>query len=206
MIRKALGIFTSVVAAMAVVGVAWAAGDVMSGTDRSTSSTPVPGIELDDSTTSTGAITPEVSTPTTVRSTTSTSDDDGSSSSSSTPTSIVSTTSTSVHDTTSTSSGTSTTSTTVGSSTSTSLDDNDRAAVPDGVTTYQLAGVGSITIEVFEGQLYLSSVSAPGWEIEEQRVEPDRIEVELVSGDAEAEFEARIKHGRVDVETEIDLD
>lgn len=78
--------------------------------------------------------------------------------------------------------------------------------MPDGVTTYQLAGVGSITIEVFEGQLYLSSVSAPGWEIEEQRVEPDRIEVELVSGDAEAEFEARIKHGRVDVETEIDLD
>lgn len=74
------------------------------------------------------------------------------------------------------------------------------------MTTYQLAGVGSITIEVFQGRLHLSAVTAPGWAIEEQRVEPDRIEVELVSGEAEAEFEARIKNGRVEVETEIDLD
>lgn len=214
MIRKMLGVFTAIVAGLAVVGMAWATVDVPSSPASDAGPSPI-AIETNDvsgdgstattDVTTTGATTPDDTTPTTVRNTTSTSDDDGSASS--TSTSIASSPSTSAANTTSTSVGQgSTTSTTVGSSTSTSLDDSDARRVPDGVTTYQLAGVGSITIEVFEGRLYLSSVSAPGWSIEEQRVESDRIEIELTKGEAEAEFEARIKGDRVEVKTEIDSD
>lgn len=76
----------------------------------------------------------------------------------------------------------------------------------DQVNTYNIPGVGTVTIEVFEGVLYLSSVSAPGWDIERDKVEPDRIELEFTSGDDEAEFEARLRATGVDVKIEVDAD
>jgi hypothetical protein len=78
--------------------------------------------------------------------------------------------------------------------------------VADQVTTHNIPGVGTVTIEVFEGILYLSSVSAPGWDVSRDKVEPDRIEIEFTSGEAEAEFEARLRAGGVDVKTEVDTD
>lgn len=76
----------------------------------------------------------------------------------------------------------------------------------DQITTHNIPGVGTVTIEVFQGVLYLSSVSAPGWDIERDKVEQDRIELEFTSGEAEAEFEARLRAGGVDVEIEVDPD
>ena len=78
--------------------------------------------------------------------------------------------------------------------------------IPAQVTTHNIPGVGTVTIEVFEGALYLSGVSAPGWEVERDKIEPDRIELEFTSGEAEAEFEARLRAGGVDVKIEVDSD
>ena len=193
MIKKMLGVFTSVIAALAVVSVAWA------GTDDATSTSVTTDATIASSTDATVQSSTEAtvasSTGATVDSSTSTSLDDRSSS---TSTSIAATTSTSAD-------SNSTTSTTVGSSTSTSIDDNDRSVVPDGVTVHTIPGVGSVTIEAASGQLILVDVSAPGWNVEFDKVESDRIELEFTSAaDAEAEFEARINDGRVEVRIEVD--
>jgi hypothetical protein len=50
------------------------------------------------------------------------------------------------------------------------------------------------------------NVTAPGWSVEIEKEEADRIEIEFQNGNAEAEFEARISDGRVDVKTEVDSD
>jgi len=78
--------------------------------------------------------------------------------------------------------------------------------VADQVTTHNIPGVGTVTIEVFQGVLYLSSVSAPGWDVSRDKVEPDRIEIEFTSGDAKAEFQARLRATGVDVKIEVDAD
>ena len=206
MFRKTIATLTAVTAALLVVGVAWASGD----DDTSTSVTAAgsssitvasTGTSLDGSTvTSLG----DRSTSTSLEGTTATSlDDDG-------------TTATSLDDdgTTSTSLGDdgttvptsrSTTSTSAGSSTSTSFDDSD-VRPGDGRTTHNLPGVGTVTIEVRAGALILVDVNAPGWNVELDKVEHDRIEIEFTSGEAEAEFEARIEGARVDFEMEIDSD
>lgn len=202
MIKKMLGVFTSVIAALAVVGVAWAGTDDATSTSITTAGETSTSVSIDDSSSSTDATlasstesTVATSTGATVDSSTSTSLDDRSSS---TSTSIAATTSTSAD-------SNSTTSTTVGSSTSTSIDDNDRSVVPDGVTVHTIPGVGSVTIEAASGQLILVDVSAPGWNVEFDKVESDRIELEFTSAaDAEAEFEARINDGRVEVRIEVD--
>jgi hypothetical protein len=207
MFRKMIATFTAVTAALLVVGVAWASGD----DDTSTSVTAAgsssvtvdsTGTSLDDSTgtsvdddsgTSTSL---DDSTVTSLgdNGTTSTSQDDGTTSTSlddddhATVTTIQSTTSTST-----------------GSSTSTSLDDSTLRPA-DGRSTHDLPGVGSVTIEVRAGVLVLLDVSAPGWSVELDKVEHDRIEIEFTSGESEAEFEARIEGARVDVEIEIDSD
>lgn len=63
-----------------------------------------------------------------------------------------------------------------------------------------------MTVEVSSGQLVLVSVSAPGWNVEEKKLRADRIELEFTAGlAAEAEFEARLNNGRVEVEIEVDL-
>lgn len=189
MIKKVLGVLTAAVTALAVVGVAWAS----SGNDTSTSVTSA----SDDAVAGTSATAPDTSAPTTNQASTSTSQ-------ASTSTSIAATTSTSSDASTSTSSG-ATTSTSSGASTSTSLDDEDRD-VPDSITTYVIPAVGSVTVEVSSGNLILVSVGAPGWAVEPDKIESDRIRLRFTSGEAEGEFEARLDDGRVDVEIEVKSD
>jgi hypothetical protein len=212
MTKKLLGVFTTIVAALAVVGVAWASGD--DGTSTSIMATSSTGATIEDSTvdsvddppTSTGA-TVDTSTSASVNSSTSTSVDDNGDDrddrdddSSTTSTSMASTTSTSTNGTTSTSIDDDDTSTTA-----TTIDDNDRVAVPDGIITHTIPGVGTVTIEAFAGELFLTSVSAPGWNVEREKIEKDRIELEFTNDlDAEAEFEARIRDGRIEVRIEVD--
>ena len=196
MLNKMIAIGTSVLTALLVVGVAWAAtGDTTSptvtnaGASTSTSS---------DTATSVTAITTESSTPTTL--------DDTTSSTNQTVTTIEDSTGTSAAGgaTTSTTAG-STTSTSSGASTSTSFDDS-KVAPPDGVSSYSIPGVGTVTIEVRGGSLHLQAISAPGWIYEVEKAESDRIEIEFESGEAEAEFEARIHHGGIEVRSEVDSD
>jgi len=61
-----------------------------------------------------------------------------------------------------------------------------------------------VTIEVRAGVLVLVDVSAPGWSVELEKVEKDRIEIGFRLGEAEAKFEARIEGARVNVEIELD--
>lgn len=218
MIKKMLGVFTSVIAALAVVGIAWAGTDDTTSTSVTAAGESSTSVSIDDSSSSTDATIASstdatvkssteanvaASTGATVDSSTSTSLDD---SSSSTSTSLAASTSTSADSssTTSTTVGSST-STSVDSTTSTSTDDNDRSVVPDGVTVHTIPGVGSVTIEAALGQLILVDVTAPGWNVEFDKVESDRIELEFTSAaDAEAEFEARINDGRIEVRIEVD--
>ena len=195
MLKKVLALFTTIVAGLAVVGVAWAGGEddgasvsaqgsteVSTGATVETSSTgdtAATGATIASSSSSQADV--DVSTPTTVD------DDDGSTTSSSVP---------------------ATTSTSTGTSSSTSFDDDDdddddRVSVTNGITTHVVPGVGTVTISAFNGTLTLVSV-VTSWQIEEQRVEIDRIEIEFVSGDAEAEFEARAHDGRIEVRIETD--
>lgn len=193
MIKKMLGVFTSIVAALVVVGVAWAGGDDSTSTSITAASDTSATVASGVSTPSTAVTIPDSSTSTSVKASTSTSTN------ASTSTSIAETTSTSA-------AGNSTTSTSIGSSTSTSVDDSDARQVPDGVSTHLIPGVGTVTLEVNSGQLVLVSVSAPGWKVERNKIEPDRIELEFTSGlKAEAEFDARLKNGRVEVEIEVEL-
>lgn len=200
MIRKMIATFTAVTAALLVVGVAWASGDDDTSTSVTSagSSTSTSGDTATSVTSATSA-----STPTTSGATTSSSD---ATEGNSPPTSLASnsTTSTSLGATTSTSSG-STTSTSSGSSTSTSLGGNDQAP-PDGQSTYSIPGLGNVTIAVRSGSLALVNVTAPGWNVEIDKEEADRIEIEFERDDAEAKFEARIRGSQIDVKTEVDSD
>jgi hypothetical protein len=209
MTKKLLGVFTTVVAALAVVGVAWASGDDGTSTSVTAATETSADVSTDASTLSTEATVPGSSSSTSVDASTSTSADAATSTSvdddpgSTTSTSIAATTSTSAAGTTSTSiddDDDTTTSTTID-------DDNDRSQVPDGVTSHVIPGVGTVTIEASAGQIFLASVSAPGWNVEHDKIESDRIELEFTNElDADAEFEARINDGRVEVRIEVDLD
>lgn len=190
MLKKMLALFTTVVAGLALVGVAWAGGEddgasvsAQGSTEVSTDATVETSSTGDSAATvassSSSQADVDVSTPTTID------DDDGSTTSSSVP---------------------ATTSTSAGSSTSTSFDDDDddvRVSVTNGISTHVIPGVGTVTISAFNGTLTLVSV-VTSWQIEEQRLETDRIEIEFVSGDAEAEFEARAHDGRVEVRIDTD--
>lgn len=178
--KRALGLFTTIVVALAVVGVAWATDD------NSTSTSAQAGVS------STIKASSASSTSSTVA---------GSSTSSST---IDSSTSTTVGSSSSSIDDDSTTSTTVAGSTSSTIGDD--GPVPDGVSVHAIPGVGLVTIEVSGGAFFLLDVSAPGWTIEKQRVERDRIRLELVKGEAEARFEASAHDGRLEVKTEVDSD
>jgi hypothetical protein len=226
MIRKMLGVATSVVAALAVVGVAWAATD---------DTGPTAAAEV-EATVSTEVTTPESVTSPTIDATSSTLDDDPSESTATTiddsddddmgesTDSTVDdsrdhdddddTTSTTIRSTTSTSEDDKT-ATTIDDSTVTTLDDrddhddhddHDDRRAPDGVTSYALPGVGTVTVEVAGGVFSGVEVSAPGWDLVQKHMEPDEVEVELASNGQEAEFEARIDDGRVKVEFEVDSD
>lgn len=203
MIKKMLAVSTSIVAALAVVGVAWASGNDDTSTSVTAATETSASVSADVSTPSTEVTIPTSSPSTSVSTSSSTSADVSTSTSldddaSSTSTSIAGNTSTSA-------AGSAATSTSIGSSTSTSVDDSDRRAVPEGITAHTVPGVGTVTIEVFAGQLFLVNVSAPGWSVEYEKLESDRIELEFTSAlDAEAEFEARIDNGRVEVRIDVD--
>lgn len=201
MTKRLLGVFTTIVTALAVVGVAWAGtgADTSASIAADTSAQVETSTSQDDGSSSTVAATVDSSTSTSV-------DDDRNEDSSTTSTSVASTTSTSAADTTSTSVDDDDDDDDATSTTSTTLDDRDGAVVPDEITTHTIPGVGAVTIEAFAGQLFLVSVSAPGWEVEHDKIESDRIELEFIKGDAEAEFEARIHDARVEVRIEVDLD
>lgn len=194
MLKKMVATFTTIVAALAVVGVAWAGGD----DTTSTSAASETSTSIGESATTTEVTSPGSSTPI---------DDEASEDSitvvdpqSTTSTSVASSTSTSVED------SQTTTSTSIPSTTSTSLDDDgERVSAPEGVSTHRIPGVGSVTISVSGGRLALVDVSV-AWTIQKQRVESDRIELELVSGDADAKFEARINDGRVEIRVDVDSD
>ncbi|MEE8374928.1 MAG: hypothetical protein V3S26_01230 [Acidimicrobiia bacterium] len=99
-----------------------------------------------------------------------------------------------------------TTSTSIpGVTTSTSIDDDDdEEMLDDQRLDYDIPGVGSITIEIVGGRLELVNISAPGWDIDIERAEADRVKVEFERGSDEVEFEARIDHGRVKIEIELE--
>ncbi len=176
MARKMLGVFTAVAAAMLLVGVAWAGtGEGLSSTEATVATVP------DEDTTSTSI-----------------DDDDDTTTSTSIP---GVTTSTSIDDDDDT-----TTSTSIpGDTTSTSIDDDDdEEMLDDQRLDYDIPGVGSITIEIVGGRLELVNISAPGWDIDIERAEADRVKVEFERGSDEVEFEARIDHGRVKIEIELE--
>ncbi len=193
MARKMLGVFTAVAAAMLLVGVAWAgtdgAGEELSSTEATAATIPDEGVtvpttaddEDDDDTTSTSVHDDE--------------DDDDTTTSTTIP---GDTTTTSIHDDDEDDDDTTT-------STSIHHDDDDEVEVfEDQRVVHDIPGVGRVTVEIIDGRLELVSVSAPGWDIEIERAQADRVEVEFERGSDEVEFEARIDHGKIEIEIELE--
>ena len=184
MTRKLLATFTAVVAALMVVGVAWA------GADRGGNADLEVAAQMSASSEGTKAST-------------------SSSSASSTSVTTGGGSSTSV-----TTGGGSSTSVTTGggnSSTSSTIDDDDDQEIEDANHleivvaiggTFQVPGVGSVMVDIDDGRLVLGNVSAPGWSVEVEDREPDRIKIEFRNGEAEAEFEAELHHGVLQIEIE----
>ena len=197
--RKTLGTIVAVATALSLIGVAWASDDVGAEADLQGETAVSSSITIsDDSSSGTGD------------DSTSTSINDGGS----TDTTLTDATSSTLDDDEDT-----TTSTTLDddqedaddSKTSTTLDreddDDDSAdqAIDFGVHTYAVAGVGEVTIEVLSDGLRLVSVNAPGWTIEIDKAESDKIEIEFRRGEEEAEFEAEL-HSNGGLSIEIDQD
>ena len=206
MLRKSLGVFTAVLAALLLVGVAWASGNAVQDVSGSGSQGTPPGSKVSSSsgslvTGSTGTSLDASSTSSSVdaNSTTSISLVD----TSSTSTTIDATSSTSLDD-------SSTTSTTVpDGSTSTSVDDNDRqetrtpAPVNTGPTKYQVGTAGMVIVQVTGGQLVLvDAVAATGWSLELDRADGREVKIEFESGGSDAKFEAKIDKGELRVRVE----
>lgn len=192
MARKMLGVFTAVAAAMLLVGVAWAGTDSaeeLSSTEATAATISDEGVtvpmtaddEDDDDTTSTSVHDDE--------------DDDDTTTSTTIP---GDTTTTSIHDDDEDDDDTTT-------STSIHHDDDDEVEVfEDQRVVHDIPGVGRVTVEIIDGRLELVSVSAPGWDIEIERAQADRVEVEFERGSDEVEFEARIDHGKIEIEIELE--
>lgn len=216
MLRKVLGVVTTAVVGLLLVGVAWAAGDQagdisssgsdsiaadssVASTDSSVASTAATSSVATSGTASTGTSVANTSPTSNSGSVTSTSVDD----SSTTSVRLVdtSTTSTTVDTTTSTSLGDDTTSTTV--------DDNDRdesrgpAPVNTAPTSYQVGAAGSVTLQIAAGRLILiDAVAASGWTAEVDRADGEEIRVEFDNGDDTAKFEARVHNGELRIRVE----
>ena len=192
MLRKMLGIFTAVAAALVVVGVAWASSDVSSST-----SLPEPTLSAAAQSSTSASIGSSTSS---TDDNTSTTLDDGRS----TSTSLAGSTSTTIDDSTSTSldDNGGSTSTTIDDTTSTTFDDSD-LPLPDGTFVYQVASAGTVTIQVTNGAMSLDSVNASlGWSFEVEKNRSDDVEVEFELGDAEASIRVRADHGELKVEIE----
>ncbi|MEX0863481.1 MAG: hypothetical protein WD269_01235 [Acidimicrobiia bacterium] len=97
------------------------------------------------------------------------------------------------------------------SSTSSTIDDDDDHEIDEADDheivvaiggTFQVPGVGSVTVDIDDGRLVLGNVSAPGWSVEVEDREPDRIKIQFRNGEAEAEFEVELQHGVLQIEIE----
>ncbi|MDX1449204.1 MAG: hypothetical protein R3246_09095 [Acidimicrobiia bacterium] len=93
-----------------------------------------------------------------------------------------------------------TTSTTVGDDDDddSETDDDARPAVELGMRSYTVGNAGTV---VMDGMVLVGVIANPGWTVEIDEASADRVEIEFVNGEAEAEFELRID-GRVEIKTE----
>jgi hypothetical protein len=195
MLRTSLAIVTSMLAALLVVGVAWAG----SGENTDDSVVKVTSTIEDDSTSTLGS--GKSSTSVGAGSSTSTTfDDDGGRTST---TVAGGSTSTSIDD----DSRTSTTLDNDGS-TSTSVDDrddDDSIDIADQLLDFDVAGAATVTIRVVAGQLVLVDVDlSVGWQQEVKKLEADEIEIRFENGDSRAELEVEVEDGRVVWELDVD--
>lgn len=205
MLRKMIGVFTAVAAALLLVGAAWASGN--DSQDDPGSSSGSQGTTAGASVSSSGSLVIG-STGTSLDPSTSTSIDAGSTSSS---VADNSTTSISLVDTSSTSTTIASTSSTSvdDGSTSTTIDDNDReesrgpAPVNSGPTSHQVGTAGTVTVQIIAGQLVLiDAVAASGWSVEVDRADGREVKIEFESGGSDAKFEAKIDNGELRVKVE----
>jgi len=177
MAGKMLGMFTAVAVALLLVGVAWAGTD---GAAEDLSSTEATVATIPDEAVTTPTPTGE--------------DDDDDTTSTSIHDDDDDTTSTSIHD-----DDDDTTSTSIHED-----DDENHEVFEDQRVVHDIPGVGSVTVEIVDGRLELVNVLAPGWDIEVEHAEADRVEVKLRSGSHEVEFEAEMEHGKIKIEIEIE--
>ena len=209
MLRKLLGVVTAGVAGLLLVGVAWAAGDRSGDIFSDGSQVTAAGGSV-ASTDSSVVVSEPIGTLATSPSaaqlgsagTGATSTSLGNGSSTSTSMAGTSSTSTTID---------TTTSTTQAGSTSTTVDDNNReesrgpAPVNTAPTSYQVGAAGTVTVQITAGQLILLSASpAPGWDVEVDRADGERVEVEFENDGSDAEFEARVHNGELRVRVEAD--
>ena len=190
MFRTSIAIVTSVLAALLVVGVAWAgSGETPDSSLVRVDSSAETEVEMTSS-----SVAGNGSTSTTV-------DDDGDRTSTS---EADASTSTSIDD--DDDRGPTTTLDRDGL-TSTSVDDNDdnddndSIVLSDQMLEFDVSGAATVTLQVVAGRLLLVDVSVSAdWHQEIQRVESDEIELRFEKGDSRAELEVEIEEGMIEWE------
>jgi hypothetical protein len=170
-----------VLAALLVVGVAWAGGD--GGSD-------VPAVEVTSTTgddaTSTSARSGATSVSADTSSSTSATIDDGDGR-----------TSTTVDD-----DGSTSTTLDDDGSTSTTIDD-DSVGIADQVLDFEVSGAATVTIQVAAGRLVLLDIDLnAGWHHEIKKLEADEIEIRFEKGDSRAELKVEVDDGRIEWEVD----
>ncbi len=202
--RKMLALLTAAIAAVLVVGVAWASDD-----GASDDSTAVSVAE-------TAASSPSSSN--TVGTTADTTGNTGSTPDTSAGTSTTDVTVNGGSTATTVDDNGGTTGTTVddhGGTTRTTIDDDDDdekesrepAPVNSDAKSYQVGDAGSVAIQIVDGRLVLLDVRAnSGWSSEVDKARADEVEVEFENGKLEASFEAKLRDGQLRIEIERDSD
>ncbi len=178
--RKMLGVFTAITAALVVVGAAWAMGDARQ-EPRVLAPLNVAGSVTSSSTASSSSSSAE-----------------SSSTSSTTPTSSSSSTSTPGASSSTSTPGAST-STSASSSTSSTIEEEFRSATGG---TFRVADGVTVTVDLQGGGLVLVGYSAPGWAVEIRDQQPDRIRIRFERTSSRAEFEAELDDGRLEIKIE----
>jgi hypothetical protein len=191
MLRISAAVVTSVLAALLVVGVAWAGGD--GGSD-------VPAVEVTSTTgddaTSTSARSGATSVSADASSSASATIDDGDGRTSTTVDDDGSTSTTSDDD------GSTSTTLDDDGATSTTIDD-DSVGIADQVLDFEVSGAATVTIQVAAGRLVLLGIDLnAGWHQEIKKLEADEIEIRFEKGDSRAELKVELDDGRVEWEVD----